>query len=54
MIGCGPVKCARQTIITPDVALSDVAGNKFDVVALPGGQPGSNTLARVRNAYFIY
>ncbi|KIH44228.1 hypothetical protein ANCDUO_25754, partial [Ancylostoma duodenale] len=43
--GAGPVTCARKTVITPDRALKDVQSTTFDAVILPGGQPGSNTLA---------
>lgn len=39
------VKCARGAHIVPDVKLEDVETEKFDIVILPGGQPGSNTLA---------
>uniref|UniRef100_A0A914ZKL3 D-lactate dehydratase n=1 Tax=Parascaris univalens TaxID=6257 RepID=A0A914ZKL3_PARUN len=45
LLGAGAVKCARRTMITPDVALADVKDRKYDVVVLPGGQPGSNSLA---------
>ncbi|KAE9411646.1 hypothetical protein Angca_002965, partial [Angiostrongylus cantonensis] len=47
LLGCNPVKCSRKTVITPDCALDDVLSKKFDIVILPGGQPGSNTLAAV-------
>ncbi|KHJ89087.1 DJ-1 family protein [Oesophagostomum dentatum] len=43
--GAGPVKCARKTVITPDAALKDVQSKTYDVLILPGGQPGSNNLA---------
>ncbi|VDL78007.1 unnamed protein product [Nippostrongylus brasiliensis] len=43
--GPGPVTCARKTVVTPDCDLKDVLSTTFDVVILPGGQPGSNTLA---------
>lgn len=43
--GAEPVKCARGAHIVPDVKLEDVETEKFDIVILPGGQPGSNTLA---------
>ncbi|VDM38869.1 unnamed protein product [Toxocara canis] len=45
LTGKNPVKCARQTVITPEVALADMKDHKFDAVILPGGQPGSNSLA---------
>ncbi|KAK6057615.1 DJ-1 family protein [Cooperia oncophora] len=43
--GPGVVTCARKTMVTPDRALNDVLSTTYDVVILPGGQPGSNTLA---------
>nr|CDJ90290.1 ThiJ PfpI domain containing protein [Haemonchus contortus] len=43
--GPGKVTCARKTVIMPDRDLKDVQSTTFDVVILPGGQPGSNTLA---------
>ncbi|KJH51268.1 DJ-1 family protein [Dictyocaulus viviparus] len=45
LTGPGPVKCSRKTVITPDCALTDLISKTFDIVILPGGQPGSNTLA---------
>ncbi|CAJ0962237.1 unnamed protein product, partial [Mesorhabditis belari] len=39
------VKCARETRILPDHSLSDVKEKTFDAIVLPGGQPGSNSLA---------
>ncbi|TMS34206.1 hypothetical protein L596_001843 [Steinernema carpocapsae] len=39
------VKCARGTVIVVDDKLSNVANNQYDVVCLPGGQPGSNNFA---------
>ncbi|CAJ0934336.1 unnamed protein product, partial [Mesorhabditis belari] len=40
-----PVRCARNTMIQPDKALSDVMDELFDLVVLPGGVDGSNHLA---------
>ncbi|VDM97537.1 unnamed protein product [Thelazia callipaeda] len=39
------VKCSRQVIITPDTALSELREEKFDVIILPGGLHGANTLS---------
>uniref|UniRef100_A0A8R1DVW0 D-lactate dehydratase n=1 Tax=Caenorhabditis japonica TaxID=281687 RepID=A0A8R1DVW0_CAEJA len=39
------VKCSRGARIIPDASLESVKEQKFDVVILPGGQPGSNILA---------
>ncbi|VDK55815.1 unnamed protein product [Cylicostephanus goldi] len=51
--GAGTVTCARKTKITPDAALKDVQSKTFDVVVLPGGQPGSNSLAAVRTIHVL-
>lgn len=40
-----PVRASRGTVLVPDVALDDVLDREFDMVALPGGQPGANNLA---------
>lgn len=45
LLGKNTVKCSRQVMITPDKALFEVADNKFDVVILPGGLQGANSLA---------
>ena len=45
--GTQPFKCARGTKIVPDAAFEDAKTGSYDVVILPGGQPGSNTLAAV-------
>lgn len=45
LLGKTPVTCSRKTVLVPDAALSDVKNAVFDAVVLPGGQPGSNTLA---------
>ncbi|EGT52758.1 hypothetical protein CAEBREN_25608 [Caenorhabditis brenneri] len=43
--GSDPVRCARGARIVPNASLDEVKHQKFDIVILPGGQPGSNTLA---------
>ncbi|VDK34145.1 unnamed protein product [Gongylonema pulchrum] len=48
LTGTNPVTCSRQVVIVPDKALSDVKEHKFDVVILPGGMKGANSLAAVR------
>ncbi|MBU0481101.1 MAG: DJ-1/PfpI family protein [Proteobacteria bacterium] len=40
----GPVTCARGTLIIPETTLDQVMANEFDLLALPGGQPGTNNL----------
>ena len=38
------VKCARGTVIVADTTLDDAAKGTYDLIALPGGQPGANNL----------
>ncbi len=42
--GAAPVRCSRDVVISPDVALDDLDG-EFDVVVLPGGAEGARRLA---------
>ncbi len=42
--GGEPIRCSRDVLITPDVALADVRG-AFDVLVLPGGAEGATRLA---------
>jgi 4-methyl-5(b-hydroxyethyl)-thiazole monophosphate biosynthesis len=47
----GPVKCSRGTVLVPEASLDEALGRDYDMVVLPGGQPGSNNLeadARIR------
>lgn len=39
-----PVKASRGTVLIPDMTLDDALEQHFDMVALPGGQPGTNNL----------
>ncbi len=39
-----PVKCARGTIIVPETTLDNALTDSYDLVVLPGGQPGTNNL----------
>ncbi len=41
----GPVRSARGLRILPDTSLDDVDAGRFDMVVLPGGQPGTDNLA---------
>ncbi len=40
----GPVKASRGTVVLPDTDLDGVMQTLFDMVVLPGGQPGSDHL----------
>lgn len=40
----GPVRGSRGTVIVPDMALDEALQHAYDMVVLPGGQPGSNNL----------
>ena len=42
----GPVKASRGTVLLPDVALDQVLQEDFDMLVLPGGQPGADHLDR--------
>lgn len=37
----GPVRASRGTVILPDASLDAVLDQAFDLVVLPGGQPGA-------------
>ena len=41
----GSVMASRQTVHLPDAWLEDVLHESFDLIYLPGGQPGANHLA---------
>lgn len=44
--GAGPVTCARQVRLLPDLTLADAQKQpRFDAIVLPGGMPGAQTLA---------
>ncbi len=40
----GPVKGSRGTVIQPDAALDEALRRDYDMVVLPGGQPGATNL----------
>jgi 4-methyl-5(b-hydroxyethyl)-thiazole monophosphate biosynthesis len=40
----GPVRCSRGTVIAPDMTLDDALTRDYDMVVLPGGQPGATHL----------
>jgi 4-methyl-5(b-hydroxyethyl)-thiazole monophosphate biosynthesis len=39
-----PVEASRGTVLVPDTTLDAVADDSFDLIALPGGQPGASNL----------
>ena len=39
-----PIRGARGTVIIPDTSLDEALQRRFDMVVLPGGQPGTNNL----------
>ena len=42
----GPVKGSRGTIVVPDMSLDEALQQSYDMVILPGGQPGATNLER--------
>jgi len=40
----GPVKASRGVTLVPDANLDDVQDQDFDMIVLPGGQPGADHL----------
>jgi 4-methyl-5(b-hydroxyethyl)-thiazole monophosphate biosynthesis len=41
-----PVRASRGVVLIPDTTLSEVLDQEFDMIVLPGGQPGATNLAR--------
>lgn len=41
-----PVRASRGTVLVPDTTLDEALRHKFDMVVLPGGQPGTSNLAK--------
>ena len=39
-----PVRGSRGTMLLPDTTLDEALQHSFDMIALPGGQPGTNNL----------
>ena len=42
----GPIEASRQTRHLADCTLDEVSAEDFDLLVLPGGQPGTNNLRR--------
>ncbi len=42
----GPVKGSRGTIVVPDMSLDEALQQNYDMVVLPGGQPGASYLEK--------
>ena len=40
----GPLRGSRGVMLMPDTTLDDIASRSFDMIVLPGGQPGTNHL----------
>jgi 4-methyl-5(b-hydroxyethyl)-thiazole monophosphate biosynthesis len=40
----GPLRGSRQTVLLPDTTLDEAVQQHFDMLVLPGGQPGTDTL----------
>lgn len=40
----GPIKASRGAVLIPDMALDEALKQEFDMVVLPGGQPGADHL----------
>jgi len=40
----GPVKASRGTVLIADTSLDNALSREYDMVVLPGGQPGANNL----------
>ena len=42
----GPIEGSRKVRILPDLSIDKVSGADFDMIVLPGGQPGTNNLRK--------
>jgi len=43
-LSSGPIRGARGTTVVPDLSLEQALEREFDMVVLPGGQPGATNL----------
>jgi protein deglycase len=41
-----PVRASRGVVLIPDTTLNEVLEREFDMIVLPGGQPGATNLAK--------
>ena len=42
----GPVRASRGTVLVPDMNFDSAVQQDYDMIVLPGGQPGANNLAQ--------
>ena len=42
-LAAGPLRGSRGTVLLPDTTLDDALTHDYDMIVLPGGQPGSNS-----------
>lgn len=49
----GPVRASRGTVLVPDTTLDQVINREFDMVVLPGGQPGTDNLNADKRVHTI-
>lgn len=42
----GPVTCSRGTVLVPDMSLDEALKRDYDMIVLPGGQPGATHLEK--------
>lgn len=40
----GPIASARKVRVIPDTVIDEISADDFDMIVLPGGQPGSDNL----------
>lgn len=43
-LDAAPVRASRGTVLVPDTSLAAILDREFDMIVLPGGQPGANNL----------
>ena len=41
----GPVRASRGTVLLPDMTLDEALQSDYDMIVMPGGQPGTDNLA---------